>query len=582
MASTDRKPVVHLVAKTEISIEGVREYLRATGNEEFEETMGAAFDAGLSGMEVLVSMMAKLCYKSLTLGHNDNVTRIRDIQSNIASAVASGHGSVLEHSSMSFIVRDCSRIFTHELVRHRAGTAFCLSGSTEVWSGSKCNGQWDGIKKKWTIEQIYNWSNDVKRKSRVKLMTVRCFDGAEFVTAKIKAVFRSGKKELFEITLANGKKIKASKDHRFLKNTVNGDVWVSLSELLVGDELATNGVKIQVPPKEVLERMYLQENQTRDQIALSFGVSEPLVGRWLRSAGLKKPDGGRFEKGQVPFNKGMKGYFTYSHTDEAKQRQSESKRGEANPHWKDGLSVKRDNARDLRGPQCEECGSSENLHGHHKDRNHNNDDSDNIATLCGSCHAKRHYQEDGSPSVLVIRWSEIVSIASVGTEMTYDLEIDHPSHNFVANGIVTHNSQNSGRYIRLDSIDVVTDPILSPVVDDIQEISEYLEAKYSEMAFKLGLTDPSSKLDFTAKKKLTSALRRIAPNGQTNEIGFTVNLRALRFTILKRTDRAAEWEIRHVFSQVYEIARGLVPTLFCDEIVEIVDGLPEVKFKYTT
>ena len=37
----------------------------------------------LSGMEVLVSMMAKLCYKSLTLGHNDNITRVRDVRSNI-------------------------------------------------------------------------------------------------------------------------------------------------------------------------------------------------------------------------------------------------------------------------------------------------------------------------------------------------------------------------------------------------------------------------------------------------------------------------------------------------------------------
>lgn len=263
MASTDKKPVVHLVARTQLTPQGIAEYLNATGNEDFQLSMKAAFDEGLSDLEVLVSMMAKLCYKSLTLGHNDNITRIRDIRSNIIGAIESGHGSVLEHASVSFIVRDCSRIFTHELVRHRAGTAF---------------------------------------------------------------------------------------------------------------------------------------------------------------------------------------------------------------------------------------------------------------------------------------------------------------------------SQNSGRYIRLDSIDVVTDPILAPVEAEIQEIGEYLEAKYSKMAFRLGLTDPQSNLDFAKKKKLTSALRRIAPNGQTNEIGFSMNLRALRFMVQKRTDRAAEWEIRHVFAQVYRITRGLVPTLYCDESVEMVDGLPEVKF----
>jgi thymidylate synthase (FAD) len=34
------------------------------------------------------------------------------------------HGSVLEHASYSFAFRHVSRVFTHELVRHRAGSAF--------------------------------------------------------------------------------------------------------------------------------------------------------------------------------------------------------------------------------------------------------------------------------------------------------------------------------------------------------------------------------------------------------------------------------------------------------------------------
>ncbi len=265
MASIDRKPVVSLVAQTSLSHEGIIEYLEATGNEEFIDTIDSSLADGLSELEVLVSMMAKLCYKSLTLGHNSNITRVRDVRSNIEAAINSGHGSVLEHASLSFIVRDCSRIFTHELVRHRAGTAF---------------------------------------------------------------------------------------------------------------------------------------------------------------------------------------------------------------------------------------------------------------------------------------------------------------------------SQNSGRYIRLDSIDLVVDPILQPVQAELLQVANYLESMYSVMAEKLGMN--SEGLDFARKKKLTSALRRIAPNGQTNEIGFSVNLRALRFTILKRTDRAAEWEIRHVFNQVYRIARDLVPTLFCDATESVVDGLLEVKFANQT
>lgn len=580
MGSIKKKPVVELVAHTQLSAAGISHYLSATGNEDFDKSIGEAFDAGLSGMEVLVSMMAKLCYKSFTLGHNSNITRVRDIRSNIEAAIKSGHGSVLEHASMSFIVRDCSRIFTHELVRHRAGTAFCLSGDTEVWSGSTCNKRWNGVKKMWTLKQLHDWSLDKKRCGRLKLMMVRCFDGDEFVSARIKSVCKSGMKEVFKVTLENGRTIKASKDHRFMKNVDGSESWSPLSDLKVGDELATNGIKIDVPSVDVLRNMYLDQDMTRDQIAVHFCVSEGLVGKWVKAYGLSKPEAGRFKKGQTPSNKGLVGQFTYSHSDSAKQRLSESKRGCRNPQWKDGLSVKKKNARKIRGMICEVCGSCENIHGHHKDRDHSNDSAENIATLCGSCHSKLHQNEDGNGNALVIRWSKITSIESFGEEMTYDLEVDHPAHNFVANGIVTHNSQNSGRYIRLDAIDIVVDPILQPVEEDIREITAYLEAKYAVMAEKLGMNTDG--LDFNRKKKLTSALRRIAPNGQTNEIGFSLNLRALRFVIQKRTDAAAEWEIRHVFAQVYEIANELVPTLFCDEVVTLVDGLPMVQFNHQT
>jgi thymidylate synthase (FAD) len=41
-----------------------------------------------------------------------------------ANLLNSGHGSVLEHSNFGFIFHHVSRVFTHELVRHRAGSAF--------------------------------------------------------------------------------------------------------------------------------------------------------------------------------------------------------------------------------------------------------------------------------------------------------------------------------------------------------------------------------------------------------------------------------------------------------------------------
>lgn len=163
---------------------------------------------------------------------------------------------------------------------------------------------------------------------------------------------------------------------------------------------------------------------------------------------------------------------------------------------------------------------------------------------------------------------------------------EHISFNFIAadcSRVFTHElirhrpgmaySQNSGRYIRVDEIDIVFDPILEPVKDDIIETIDFIEKKYKEIEDKLNINNLK---DFELKKKLTSALRRIAPNGQSNEIAFTANLRSLRHLILVRTSRHAEWEIRVIFEQVYKIMKEKYPLMFADAKEEVVDGIIEV------
>jgi len=54
-------------------------------------------------------------------------------------------------------------------------------------------------------------------------------------------------------------------------------------------------------------------------------------------------------------------------------------------HWR---------ARKYRKDACEQCGSPEKLHVHHKDRDRTNNDPVNLATLCDSCHLKLHWRED--------------------------------------------------------------------------------------------------------------------------------------------------------------------------------------------
>jgi len=85
--------------------------------------------------------------------------------------------------------------------------------------------------------------------------------------------------------------------------------------------------------------------------------------------------------------------------------------------------------------------------------------------------------------------------------------------------------------------------------------------------------------DFAVKKKITSAMRRLLPNGQSNEIGFSVNLRSLRHTIALRTSRHAEWEIRVIFNQIFDLVMDRYPAIFQDSIVELVDGINEITFE---
>ncbi len=150
------------------------------------------------------------------------------------------------------------------------------------------------------------------------------------------------------------------------------------------------------------------------------------------------------------------------------------------------------------------------------------------------------------------------------------------THELVRHRVGTAFSQTSGRYVRSDKLDLVIDPILEPVYEEISMLQECLEEFYTHAVEKMGLNGPN--MPFEQKKLITSALRRMLPNGQANEIGFSVNLRTLRNTIVARTSRHAEWEIRLIFNQVAELVREKYPTLFHDAHTEMVRGLPEYTF----
>lgn len=117
-------PEVFLISKT--SDLEINEYMKSIGSPAWQP------DDSVSDSENLVEAAGRMCYRSWEPYNsekkdatNPNVTRVRKGNAAyIANLLETGHGSVLEHANMTFVLKDVSRVVTHELVRHRAGCAY--------------------------------------------------------------------------------------------------------------------------------------------------------------------------------------------------------------------------------------------------------------------------------------------------------------------------------------------------------------------------------------------------------------------------------------------------------------------------
>jgi thymidylate synthase (FAD) len=127
-------PKTYMVGHTTIDPNELKRYLEDTNNLDFLASVEAARRDGLTDGEILTSFFAKLCYASLSDGKNLNLTRTRDIPDNLRATLKAGHGSVFEHAWINFVTTNCSRVLTHELVRHRVGTAFSQTSGRYVRS----------------------------------------------------------------------------------------------------------------------------------------------------------------------------------------------------------------------------------------------------------------------------------------------------------------------------------------------------------------------------------------------------------------------------------------------------------------
>ena len=610
---TVESPTVYLVAKTQLC-EGIDEYLEDIGDPDWDSDQ-----PGVSDGELLVEAAGRMCYRSWQaydpekpLATNPNVTKVRKgNKPYIGNVLDSRHGSILEHVNASFIFRDVSRVLTHELVRHRAGMAYCLDGDTLIYSEKMCNGLRNGAKKR-KLSQLFEMTKTSHGRSRLKLLRLRTYNfmTKQFETGRVKTIIDSREKDTFEITTDSGKKITCSTEHRIMTdkgwqtlNTIMGSHMILSNGQVAwggGTKVAINGVALHQSYEWMYEH-YIRQNLYQHQVAKIAGVSDATIKKWVKILGLQKGVTGAY-RGDI-WNKG-KTYKTRPKT--LKERRAISKRmlGENNHRWKGGETRPANNVGNILRKevyerddfQCQLCGKiGGSLTIHHIIPNWYDKNffwkKKNLTTVCRDCHyiingneleyidvfsktlRSRIDQKDWNnrrptpPSRrLSIKMENISSIRHIGKRHTYDIEMDEPEHkrNFVANGLVVHNSQESLRYVRLNDLSFWLPTIIQQKKDAVDLFLEAIDTMEKWQEQLANIFEINSMKDFALKKKLTSAFRRIAPIGLATTILVTGNLRSWRHIIQMRTETVAEEEIRIVLGEVAEILKKEYPHIFQD------------------
>ena len=593
-------------------------------------------DSEVAG-EALAEFAGRLCYLSfgadagLEGGHRTIPGRTTN-QAYLANILNTKHGSVLEHAVWSFLLEGISRSLTHELVRHRAGMGYCLAGDTLIYSEHRQGGRRNGTKKR-TIKRLYEMTQTPHGRSRLKLVRLRCYDEATgtFTTGRIRSVVCSGTRPVFRVELADGKVITCTKEHRFLSR----DGWKPLGEIAGGLEVSPGGLAVwgnaeaelmvngtpAYMDREWLQQQYHERGLDQRSIAEIADVSPHTIRSWIRKHGLQKPMGS-WTVGRAPWNRGKRYRAGWTHSAETRRLLSEQKSGEGNPQWKGGVTpmgivlrrplVERRREIYARDEwRCRLCGErSKLLTLHHVlpvwARPDLADDEANVVSLCRSCHLSVNGREleyverfgrslaevprdavppHGRGNVLTARAVRIRSITFVGEQSTYDLEMEGPHHNFVANGIITHNSQLSQRYVDESEIGFVLPPEIeegTPEFDAWVSACDASLASYQRLL--AGVTDKvgDSGPVTMRKKRARQAARSVLPNCAETKIVVTGNARAWRHFCEMRGAPNADVEIRRLAVEVLRQLHAESPNLFGDmHIVDADDGTQVVETEHS-
>jgi Intein splicing domain len=280
------------------------------------------------------------------------------------------------------------------------GPPGCLAADTMIHYQAFVNGQ-RTFKKDVTIERLYQLFHGLTGPGKGRYQTLvegteirisSVDDEGRIVSNKVRNVVRSGVKPVYRVRTTSGLAILATKDHKFLSN----GIYVPLAELNVSSIV------------EVHANTAINASDIGTQVGRKFCyVQHHPVAR-------TKIINDRYTYKVLPNSRAV--------VEAAMNNLSrEDYLTRLNDGWLEGLVFLRQD-QDV----------------HHRDENCTNDELSNLEILDHAEHARLHGQDQSL--FFVSSSDEIKSIDLVGEQETYDIEMEAPYHNFVANGFIVHNS----------------------------------------------------------------------------------------------------------------------------------------------
>ena len=185
------------------------------------------------------------------------------------------------------------------------------------------------------------------------------------------------------------------------------------------------------------------------------------------------------------------------------------------------------------------------------DKNPTHNDRKNILLLCKKCHKLIH---KGIKVKHVIE-DEIISIDYIGDEETYDIEMQYPYHNFVANGFIVHNST---RYVNYkEGVEFIL-PI-EFYKENIKNAYNYniwlVHMKRCEIAYK----------EMIEKGCAPQLARSVLPNSLKTNIIMKTNLRDWINIFKLRTASGAHPQMKALMNDLLKQFKERIPIIF-DEL----------------